>query len=96
MCNSYSNGLCLYYGVSIKEMNNKCDRGDCVNLEKLWEKKIIEQLESHPLLESKFIPKYRLFPKICKRMNWGKREYISKFSNTGATIKLKRMCDYDT
>jgi len=33
MCNSYSNGLCLYYGVSIKEMNNKCDRGDCMDVE---------------------------------------------------------------
>ena len=32
MCNSYSNGLCLYYGVSIKEMNNKCDRGDCMKI----------------------------------------------------------------
>ena len=33
MCNSYSNGQCLYYGVSIKEMNYKCDRGDCMDNE---------------------------------------------------------------
>ena len=31
MCNSYSNGQCLYYGVNISELNNKCDRGDCVD-----------------------------------------------------------------
>jgi len=30
MCNSYSNGQCLYYGVKVSELNNKCDRGDCM------------------------------------------------------------------
>ncbi len=89
MCNSYSKGQCLCYGVSIKEMNNKCDRGDCMNLEKLWEKKIIEQLESRPLWKSTFIPKFKLFPRICKRMNWGKTEYT--FTKTNETIILKRM-----
>ena len=32
MCNSYYNGLCLYYGVKVSELNNKCDRGDCMTI----------------------------------------------------------------
>jgi hypothetical protein len=46
MCNSYSNGLCLYYGVSIKEMNNKCDRGDCMTKDELIE--LLDKVKSYP------------------------------------------------
>ena len=35
MCNSYSNGFCLYYGVKVSELNNKCNRGDCMDKERL-------------------------------------------------------------
>jgi hypothetical protein len=66
------------------------------DMPKIWENQILKTLSHHPLLESKFVPKYKLFPKLCKWMNWGKWEYISKFNNTGETIKFKRMCDYDT
>ena len=31
MCNSYSNGQCLYYSVKVSELNYKCDRGDCMD-----------------------------------------------------------------
>jgi len=33
VCNGYYNGLSLYYGVKVSELNNKCDRGDCMTVE---------------------------------------------------------------
>jgi hypothetical protein len=30
MCNSYQQGHCNYYGVDVKEMDYKCERGDCM------------------------------------------------------------------
>ena len=43
MCNSYSNGQCLYYGVKVSELNNKCDRGDCMTKEE-QERKEYEEI----------------------------------------------------
>ena len=35
MCNSYSQGYCNYYGVKVSELNNKCDRGQCMTSERM-------------------------------------------------------------
>ena len=59
---------------------------------KLWENKIIEYLSEESIFKREFIPKYKKFPRLCKKFNIGQWK-VKPLNITGGAIKFTRLSE---